>query len=283
MTNKIIVQGEPQVVSDIRNLILETFKDLIFIEEGHKYFLGGQELPSVSAVTHQFKPEFDSEAIARKYAKKHGETPEYWLDQWKFKNLISTTRGTLVHSWAENYAYVKMGHPELITEDCKSKYYKEKNWLIPTRPKEEAILKFYNELSPNFWVVMPETRVFSCIGNLKGKLKQDYCGCFDLLMYYLNPQNPDDPNNGLWIFDWKNNGTLFSDYNRQHNKNCLVPFNDLPDDSFSMYELQLSCYQMPLEAIGLKIIDRRIIWLKETGEYKLFATRNFTDRLKTVL
>lgn len=283
MTNKIIVQGEPQVVSDIRNLILDTFKDLVFIEEGHKYFLGGQELPSVSAVTHQFKPEFDSETIAKKYAKKHGETPEYWLDQWKFKNLISTTRGTLVHSWAENYAYVKMGHPELITEDCKSKYYKEKNWLIPTRPKEEAILKFYNELSPNFWIVMPETRVFSCIGSLKGKLKQDYCGCFDLLMYYLNPKNPRDPNNGLWVFDWKNNGSLFSDYNRQHNKNCLAPFNDLPDDSFSMYELQLSCYQMPLEAIGLKIVDRRIIWLKETGEYKLFATRNLTDRLKSTL
>ena len=111
----IVVQGEPQIVSDTRNLILETFKDLIFIEEGHKYYLNGQELPSVSGVTHQFKPEFDSQTIAKNYAKKHGQTPEYWLDQWKFKNLISTTRGTLVHSWAENYAYVKMGHPELIT------------------------------------------------------------------------------------------------------------------------------------------------------------------------
>lgn len=279
----IVVQGEPQIVSDTRNLILETFKDLIFIEEGHKYYLNGQELPSVSGVTHQFKPEFDSQTIAKNYAKKHGQTPEYWLDQWKFKNLISTTRGTLVHSWAENYAYVKMGHPELITEDCKSKYYKEKNWLIPTRPKEEAILKFYNELSPNFWVVMPETRVFSCVGSLSGKLKQDYCGCFDLLMYYLNPQNLGDPNNGLWIFDWKNNGSLFSEYNRSHNKNCLAPFADLPDDSFSMYELQLSCYQMPLEALGLKIIGRRVIWLKEDGGYELFATRDFTERLKTVL
>lgn len=282
MTN-IIVPGEPQIVTDTRELILNTFKDLVFIEEGHKYFLHGQELPSVSAVTHNFKPEFDSDKVATNYAKKHGQTKEYWLDQWKFKNLIATTRGTLVHSWAENYAYVKMGHPELITEDCKSKYYQEKNWLIPTRPKEEAVLKFYNELSPKFWIVMPEVRIFSCIGNLEGKLKQDYCGCFDLLMYFLNPDDPNDPNNGLWLFDWKNNGTLFSEYNRGKKKMCLPPFSDLPDEAFSMYELQLSCYQMPLEAIGLKIVDRRVIWLKEDSTYELFQTRDFTNKLKNIL
>ena len=279
----LIVKGEPEIVTDIRNMILDSFKDLVFVEEGHKYYLNGVEMPSVSGVTHLFKPEFDSETIAENYAKKNGQTKEYWLDQWKFKNLISTIRGSLVHSWAENYAYVKMGHPELITPDCKSKYYAEKNWLIPTRPKEEAILKFYNDLSPNFWVVMPETRIFSCIGSLKGQLKQDYCGCFDLLMYYLNPNDPFDHNNGLWIFDWKNNGTLFSEYNREHNKMCLPPFDDLPDDSFSMYELQLSCYQMPLEALGLRVVDRRIIWLKDDCTYQLFATRDFTNRLKTTL
>lgn len=282
MTNT-IVPGEPQVVTDTRKLIAETFKDLVFVEDGHKYFLHGQELPSVSGITHQFKPEFDSDAVAKKYAAKHGGTPEYWQDQWKFKNLVATTRGTLIHSWAENYAYVKMGRPDLITEDCKSKYYADKNWLIPTRPKEEAVLKFYNELSPNFWIVMPETRIFSCVGSLSGVLKQDYCGCFDLLLYYYNPADPQNPNTGLYCLDWKNNGTLFSEYNRSHGKNCLPPFSDLPDEAFSMYELQLSCYQMPLEAIGLTIKGRRVIWLKDDGTYELFSTRDFTDRLKTVL
>ena len=40
---------------------------------------------------------------------------------------------------------------------------------------------------------------------------------------------------------------------------------------------------MPLEALGLKIIGRRVIWLKEDGGYELFATRDFTERLKAVL
>ena len=37
---KIIVPGEPQIVTDTRELILDTFKDLIFIEEGHQVEIG---------------------------------------------------------------------------------------------------------------------------------------------------------------------------------------------------------------------------------------------------
>lgn len=283
MTEHVIVEGEPKIVTEIRQQVIEAFKDLEFFEEGHQYFLRGEELPSVSGVTHNFKPPFDSDKIAKNYAKNHGKTKEYWQDKWKFKNLMATTRGTLIHSWAENYAYVKMGHPEFITPDCIGKYIPEKNWLIPTRPKEEAVLKFYNDLNPNFWIVMPETRVYSRIGTLEGKLKQDYCGCFDLLLYYLDPNNPENPYNGLWILDWKNNESLFTEYNQTHNKMCLKPFDDLVDEAFSMYELQLSCYQMPLEAIGLEIKGRKVIWLKDDCTYQLFDTRDFTTRLKEVL
>ena len=54
MAKKLIVKGEPREVTNIRNKILTEFKDLQFIEEGHKYFLNGIQLPSVSEVTHQF-------------------------------------------------------------------------------------------------------------------------------------------------------------------------------------------------------------------------------------
>ena len=48
------VDGEPKEVTNIRNKILKEFNDLTFVEEGHKYFLNGEQLPSVSEVTHQF-------------------------------------------------------------------------------------------------------------------------------------------------------------------------------------------------------------------------------------
>ena len=133
MTKKLVVKGEPKEVTAIRNKILTEFKGLTFIEEGHKYFLNGTQLPSVSEVTHQFCAfPFDEQAQAIAYAEKHGETPQHWLDEWKFKNLRATTTGTLVHAYGESLGWLKNGHPEFITEDNKCKYIKDKNWLIPT-------------------------------------------------------------------------------------------------------------------------------------------------------
>ena len=45
----ITVKGEPKEVSDIRKKILNSFSDLVFIDEGHKYFLHEKELISVSS------------------------------------------------------------------------------------------------------------------------------------------------------------------------------------------------------------------------------------------
>lgn len=61
------------------------------------------------------------------------------------------------------------------------------------------------------------------------------------------------------------------------------PFDDLYDESLGLYTLQLSCYQIPLEDIGLKVIARRIIHLKDDGTYELIAVPNVTDKLRKIL
>lgn len=284
MAKKLIIEGEPREVTNIRTKILTEFKDLKFIEDGHKYMLNGEQLPSVSEITHKFCAyPFDEEAQAIAYAEKHGETPQYWMDEWKFKNLKATTSGTLVHAYGESLAWVKNGHAELITEDNKCKYIKDKNWLIPTRPKEEAVLNFWNDVfaDENTFFVLAETKVYSGRNKELTNLKQDYAGTFDLLWYYRHPK--DDSKSGLIILDYKTNASLSSDYNRAFNKCLLPPFDDLIDESISYYSLQLSAYQIPLEDIGLKVIGRRIIWLKDDGTYELIPIDNYTQRLKEVL
>ena len=282
MTKKLIVKGEPKEVTEIRNKILNEFKDLTFIEEGHKYFLNGQQLPSVSEVTHKFcQYPFDSETQAARYAETHGETAEYWMDKWKFTNLKATTQGTLVHSYGESLGWMLNGHPELITEENKCKYIKEKNWLIPTRPKEEAILKFYDELHPNLHFVLAETKVYTGKNKQLTNLQQDFCGTFDILFYYKDPN--DDSKSGLCIFDFKTNRELQKDFSREMGKFLIPPFADYYEEPLSYYTLQLSCYQLPLEDIGLKVIARRIVWLKDDGNYELIALNDVTDRLRSVL
>jgi hypothetical protein len=66
-------------------------------------------------------------------------------------------------------------------------------------------------------------------------------------------------------------------------KFLLPPFGELYEESLSYYTLQLSAYQIPLEDIGLKVIGRRIIWLKDDGTYELIPIKCVTDRLRDAL
>jgi hypothetical protein len=281
MKNKLKVEGEPKEVTEIRNKILNTFNELVFVEEGHKYYLRGEELTSVSHITHQFAQPFDEDKIATNYALKHGETKEYWLDKWRYNSLKATTTGTLVHEFGESMAWLRNGHPELITESCKTKFIADKNWLVPTRTKEESVIKFWDDLPSSFHFVLAETKVYSGVNPEVEKLNQNYAGTFDLLFYYKDEN--DDSKSGLVIFDYKTNADLRKDFSRAYNKMLLPPFDDLYDESLSLYTLQLSCYQIPLEDIGLKVIGRRIIWLKDDGTYEKISLQDVTQKLRKTL
>lgn len=272
------VEGEPEEVTQIRKKILDSFNDLEFIEEGHKYFRNGQEYASVSSIAARFEEEFDTDAKAEAYALKNGETPEYWKRQWLFTNQKATTTGTQVHSYGESMAWLHMGFPENITADKKYSYNKEENWLIPTRTKEEAALAFWNDLPDNVYVILPETRVYTNANPDLPQFRENYAGTFDLLLYYKHPTDPSK--SGLCIRDWKTNREIYKEYSRSHNKMMLYPFNSLYDEPFGAYTIQLNCYQIPLEDIGLKILDRKIIWLKEDGTYELIPVDNCTNTLR---
>lgn len=268
---KIKVEGEPQEVTEIRSKILDVFDGLEFVDEGHKYFLGDVELQSVSNVVSAFESEFDTEAKARAYAEKNGETPEYWIDQWRFKNLKATTTGTQVHSYAESLAWLHIGHPENITEDNKYKYIADKGWLIPTRPQEESALNFWKNFPENLYVVLPETRIYNIGETIK------YAGTFDLLCYYDHPL--DKSKSGLIVFDWKTNGDLYKDFARTHNKRLKEPFEELFDESYGGYTIQLSLYSIALEKVGFNVIGRRLVWLKNEGEYEIIPVKYMKNEI----
>lgn len=471
---------EPICITTDRTLITDTFKNLVFVEEGHKYYKDGKLLPSVSEVTHKYKPEFNVQKSAALYASKNGFTPEYWMDKWKFNNLKATTTGTIVHEYGEGLFWLRLGRPDLIPPTAMCKYNEEKNWLIPTRPKEEAILSFFNLLPDNEYPVLAETKVYNNFNPIAAPMMTSYCGTFDILFYretptesgyiirdykgldietpiftknkgwitmgtiqkddvvydvngdtckvintseihhkpcykitfspgitvicdeehrwltnngvmtskeiyehpeveipkanplkgeeesfwegdpysfgvylgkkrrtsklpdrYLNSTyhqrseilrgildtNPEDKKEiitilsaslGLKEENWRveeiiptetiptrcievdspthtylfghhfipthnTNKELFSDYSRTHNKMCLPPFSDLPDESFSMYTLQLSCYQIPLEDLGLNVIGREIIWLKDDGNFEIIQVPDLTTRIRNTL
>ena len=75
------------------------------------------------------------------------------------------------------------------------------------------------------------------------------------------------------------NKDLSNDYNQKFNVTMLPPFDNLIDESKSHYTLQLSFYSLMLMNLGYKVIDRKLIWLKNDGNYEKITLPDITEKL----
>lgn len=275
--------NEPQAVTDIRNNILESFKNLEFQEGPHKYYLHNEdgtttELPSVSAITHKFQPYVDWDDKAAQYAFKHDMTKESVQRMWEENNVRATNNGTQTHLFAEAYMHFFMGHPEKIPALIKPQY--EKGYLIPYSAKQEAVAKFYEDLFHNdrIYPVMPEAQVYMGFNDTYGSIQQ-YAGTFDMLFTYQAANT----NWKLLVYDWKTNKSLYNDYARNFDQMALAQFSYMYDEAFTYYTLQLTAYSMCLMQLGYEVADRKIIWLEDNGEYEKYSVPDVSDRLVSAL
>ena len=267
-------------IQDVRDKIIDTYTNkLVFIEGPHKYFLDGVEYISVSEVTHKYKP-IDGEQMAENCVKKwqkdqdpsykyYGMSKEEILALWKVKSDHACEFGTNVHAFGESMFYYMTGEPDKVLEECKEQF--DENGPHPLNPQEEAIVKFWDDLPENFVPVLAETKVFNRNGT-------QYAGTFDILFYYV--EEPESPKNGLVIFDYKTNEDLYKNYRGQ---TLLWPFQDMLDQNASYYTLQLSLYAIPLQNLGMKVIGRRLIWVKPDGSYEKVKIDSVSDRLRDAL
>lgn len=260
-------------VNNCRNLVLGKFGDIQFVEEGHKYSIDGQEYTPVSNIIKEFEPYVDWDQKAADYALKYRRKKEDVQKEWKLNNLKSTISGTRTHSFGESYTNLLCGHPELICEQNKPQYIKEYNTIVPTYPKEEAVVNFYNDLEKNLHPVGAEFKLSSKY--IEGVRK--ICGTCDLLFY-------DSDNDAFILGDWKTNKALIKDYSRSFGIMMTGPMSKYYDEPLSHYLLQFNIYQRMLESIGLKIVDRILIWLKDDGTYeKIYMEKIPTETIDKIL
>jgi hypothetical protein len=166
------------------------------------------------------------------------------------------------------YHWFVTGHLEKICDIIKPQY--EKGYLIPYGEKQNASQQYNEDLFnvKDMYPLMVETQVYTKV----------YAGTFDKLIYYKHPT--DESKSGVIIADYKTNASLTNDYNRKYGNMMLPPFEDFTDEALSHYVCQLSAYQIPLEDIGLKILTRRIIWLKPDGTYEQITVPDVTKRIR---
>lgn len=279
------IENEPREAREARELILREYGDIEFEEEGHIYTLHGQVIETtISGLGHRFEQRpFNAEEAAARYASRKGETPEYWIAQWKANSERATTLGTKVHEYGESLAYILNGlSPDMILDSARSQYDEASRYIKPSHPKEQAAAYFLGRLPDNYHLVLNEARVYS------GKnpdpamnISELICGTFDML--YWDDGKGDPAKAGYVLMDYKTNKCLESEYNRNNHNYLAAPFSDLYEESLGIYTIQLSAYQMLLEDIGIKVKNRILVWLKDNGQCELKAVPDVSARLRKIL
>ena len=271
----------------IRQKVLDTFKDLVFIEDGHKYFLGDRELMCVSNMTHQFQEHFDPDVQAPLTYERNYDNPEskYYhmtVDEikkaWEKNSKHACQHGTERHEFSESIFHFMVGEYDRILPEFKDRLMKDedgRDYFLAVKAKEIAAGKVYMDMPDCLIPILAETKVYNI------EKEYAYSGTFDILFYYnalLNHKPLTD--SGLYVLDWKTNADLFKNF---AGKTLLPPFDEMLDMPKSMYILQLNSYQMALEKIGLKVIARKLFWLLPDGTYQKIPLENITKKLNEAL
>ena len=268
---------EPIEVSQMREHILSSFKNLEFIEDGHKYFLHNEDgttdtLKSVSGLIKEWENEVDWDEKALSVAKKEKVDISVIQRRWKENALRSTNQGTTHHEFGESYMNFVMGKDEILPS-CKRQF--EDGYLIPACPKQEAIEKYWNDIFKidEIYPLIPEVQMYMPKDNKFG-INRLYCGTADITFAIKHK--------GEWcilLHDYKTNKSLTNSYTRNKDIMMLPPFNNLYDDAKGHYTIQLSAYSLMLMNLGYKVIDRKLIWLKDDGEYEKIQLPDITDKI----
>lgn len=184
---RLLLNPEPPEVKEMRKYILESFKNLEFIEEGHIYNLYSPDgssvrVPSVSSLIEEFVPKVDWDKIKKYSAKKNNVTVDELTRQWEETNIKSTNNGTSTHLYGENLMKMMIGSED-FDPIIKPQY--EKGYLIPYSPKQDAIQKYWQDLFviPDIYPLLPEVKMYMPTDNRFG-IKKLYCGTADITLAF---------------------------------------------------------------------------------------------------
>lgn len=245
---------------DVNSIIeWQKFNCYEFVESSHQYYYNNIPVKySVTQFLSRFSEPFDSEGISKKYADKHGLNQQDVLDEWKKKGQISTTSGTIIHSFLEN---AKRG----------------KTFDIDFR--EADSLGIREEVEERVKILLPQARQFhEDTLNKLFPIQLEYtvgiehyiAGNIDMVCWNKRA-------NEFQIWDYKNVKSI--DVKPGYfSKWCCYPFNKERDTNFIHYSMQLNTYKEILErTLDVKIGSCYLVQFNYTDEnanFEIFPCRD---------
>jgi len=243
---------------------LSKFDDIVYYDDPHVYYKNGVKMTSVTTLIGKFEKEFDEEFFSKKKAKQLGITQAEVKAMWKRKNLISTVKGTAIHSYVENYlAHKVFPYPESVVRSAF-------NGEDPVREKYDKIIplvhKFYDDIKGKLLPIKSEIIV--------GDSDYEICGMIDQLFYNKKSKT-------LELWDWKTNEKITT----TEPYKLLSPISHLTQAKLDVYSLQLSLYKHIIQKnTNLKLGDSYLTWFNEHNDtYKIFKCHDYTEDVLKML
>lgn len=213
-----------------------------------------QTFTSVTGFLSQFKPEFNSELIAKQVAKRRGVHHSAVLNEWKQISDTALDLGTRLHKWIEDF-------------------YNGLNPALPTNDDTllERVLSFkalHESTLHKFTPVRQEFRVFS--------RKWGIAGTIDAIKKL---------NQSYYVGDWKSNKKFTNDDHPEgRRQKLLYPFDDMWDNSINGYSIQLSLYRLILqEEAGFLTNGGFLVWIGPSSKPEMHKIVDLRDRLYNFL
>lgn len=207
-----------------KTIELQSFTENIvadFDPVGHRYSYKGKPLMGATTFLKKFVKEFDSRAIAQTCEKSWGIPAAEIESLWEGNKNLATDFGSVVHKALEHYFESK----DAGFDDDKA---------MPKHPILKGIITSFLEASTkDKGKIMSEVFVTD--------IKNDRCGQIDRLLVL------DEKKKICRIQDYKVN--VGSEEVSNKNK-LLAPYDKLPANKLSKYQLQLNYYAQILESAG---------------------------------
>lgn len=250
---------------DLKETILNAFKDYKFTDETHTYFYKGNKVGiSTTGLIHQYSNEFDKWGMSANVARKRGVSQLEVLEEWRVENLHSTIKGSMIHEFAQSLWEEK---DYIFTYDDLPECIDKKRLMKELLIMSNQAINFYNDYKDLYELVGCEIYL--------GVPDYDECGATDMI---LKNKFSDE----ILILDFKSNKKI--EYESFGHKKMLIPLNKFEDCNFIHYSLQLSAYSYKLEYMtGIKDKEKLIVYFDCTKEnYQIIEPLELNKEVKII-
>lgn len=218
-----------------------------FNEYNHSYFYNDKKLDNATTFIGKFYKKFDSENISLVSARAWGVDQKDLQELWKSNAELSGGFGTAIHKALEHYdKFFTIG------KAIQEKKSLPANYSMPKHPVLRSVIEGFIAINKTEGEVIPEAMITD--------VQRGYCGTADRIL----------------VLDWEKKICKVQDYKVNVNSEevdsnlkASSPFDTLPANKITKYQLQMSFYANMLQASGW-VVDGLDVFVYE-DEWKMFS------------